>query len=101
MSDIEAVSRPRGRPPTRRAAETRHVIARGARHEFTPHGSAGACIADVARRAGVSKKTLYRLVPAKADLFKTSVTDRIARFKLAVDEETSGRNFANALERLL
>ena len=87
MSDIEAVSRPRGRPPTRSDDETRHLIAEAARHEFTTHGYAGACIDDVAKRAGVSKKTLYRLVPAKADLFKASVTDRIARFILAVDEE--------------
>jgi|HubBroStandDraft_6_1064221.scaffolds.fasta_scaffold428065_2 AcrR family transcriptional regulator len=102
MSDIEAVSkRSRGRPPTRTDDETRHLIAEAARHEFMAHGYAGACIDDVAKAAGVSKKTLYRLIPAKADLFKASVTDRIARFKLAVDEETSGRNFANALERLL
>src|ERR1700735_121633 len=102
MSDIEAVSRPRGRPPTRSDAETRHLIAEGARHEFTTHGYAGACIDDVAKGAGVSKKTLYRLIPAKADLFKTSVSDRIARFLLAVDKETIGSlDLGAALERLL
>jgi AcrR family transcriptional regulator len=102
MSDIEAVSRPRGRPPTRSDAETRHLIAEAARHEFTTHGYAGACIDDVAKRAGVSKKTLYRLVPAKADLFKTSVTDRIARFILAVDDEMiAAHDVEAALERLM
>ncbi len=95
MSDIEAVGkRSRGRPPTRTDDETRHLIAEAARHEFMAHGYAGASIDNVAKAAGVSKKTLYRLIPAKADLFKASVTDRIALFKLAVDEETSGRNFA-------
>jgi AcrR family transcriptional regulator len=102
MSDIEAVNkRSRGRPPTRTDDETRHLIAEAARREFMAHGYAGASMEDVAKGAGVSKKTLYRLIPAKADLFKTSVTDRIARFRLAADEETSGRDFASALERLL
>jgi AcrR family transcriptional regulator len=103
MSDVETMGkRPRGRPPTRTDGETRHLIAEAARREFMAHGYAGACMDDVARGAGVSKKTLYRLIPAKADLFKTSVTDRIARFVLAVDEETaSSHDFATALEHLL
>jgi AcrR family transcriptional regulator len=103
MSDIEAVGkRSRGRPPTRTDDETRHLIAEAARREFMAHGYAGACMDDVAKGAGVSKKTLYRLIPAKADLFKVWVTDRIARFMLAVDEETAGgHDFATALERLL
>ncbi|WP_158817852.1 TetR/AcrR family transcriptional regulator [Methylocapsa sp. S129] len=103
MSDIEATGkRPRGRPPTRSDDETRHLIAEAAQREFMAHGYAGACMDDVAKGAGVSKKTLYRLIPAKAELFKISVTDRIARFMLAVDEETTGsHDVATALERLL
>jgi AcrR family transcriptional regulator len=102
MSDVEVLAkRPRGRPPTRSDDETRHLIAEAARREFMAHGYAGACMENVARGAGVSKKTLYRLIPAKADLFKTSVTDRIARFMLAVDETASSHDFATALERLL
>jgi len=34
----------------------------------------------VARRAGVSTKTLYRLIPNKATLFEGMVSDRIDRF---------------------
>jgi AcrR family transcriptional regulator len=103
MSAIETTrKRPRGRPPTRSDAETRHLIAEAARREFMAHGYAGACMDDVARGAGVSKKTLYRLIPAKADLFKTSVTDRIARFLLAADEEMmASHDLATALERLM
>ena len=57
---------------------------------------------DVAKGAGVSKKTLYRLVPAKADLFKASVTDRIARFLDAADEEAiAALDVDAALERYL
>jgi AcrR family transcriptional regulator len=103
MTDVETVAkRPRWRPPTRTDAETRHLIAEAARREFTAHGYAGACMDDVARGAGVSKKTLYRLIPAKADLFKISVTDRIARFMLAVDEElVATHDLATTLERLM
>ncbi len=34
----------------------------------------------VARRAGVSTKTLYRLIPTKAALFESMVSDRLDRF---------------------
>ena len=34
----------------------------------------------VARRAGVSTKTLYRLIPTKAVLFEGMVSDRLDRF---------------------
>lgn len=102
-NDLEATGkRSRGRPPTRSDAETRHLIAEAARREFIAHGYARACMDDVAKGAGVSKKTLYRLVPAKADLFKTSVADQIARFLLAVDEEMiASHDVATALERLM
>jgi AcrR family transcriptional regulator len=35
---------------------------------------------NVARRAGVSTKTLYRLIPTKAALFEAIITDGIDRF---------------------
>jgi AcrR family transcriptional regulator len=39
----------------------------------------------VARRAGVSTKTLYRLIPNKASLFDGMVTDRLDRSLAGVD----------------
>jgi AcrR family transcriptional regulator len=89
MSQTDAANiRGRGRPPARSDEETRHLIAEAARREFQAHGYAGACMDDVAKGAGVSKKTLYRLVPAKADLFKATVTDRVAPFLHDADEAT-------------
>ena len=41
--------------------------------------------ADLARRAGVSTKTLYRLIPNKAALFDGMVTDRLDRTLASVD----------------
>jgi AcrR family transcriptional regulator len=37
----------------------------------------------VARHAGVSTKTMYRLIPTKADLFREVISRRIGRFMLA------------------
>jgi len=103
MSHVEvAAKRARGRPPVRSDDETRHVIADAARAEFLARGYVGACVDDIAKSAGVSKKTLYRLIPTKAELFRASVTDRIARFMLAVDDESIGSHEVGAaLERLL
>ncbi len=72
--------RGRGRPQLRSDDETRAVIYEAARHEFAARGFAAANIADVACRAGVSTKTLYRLIPTKLALFEGMVSDRMDRF---------------------
>lgn len=70
----------RGRPQLRPDCDTRQVIYEAARHEFSENGYAATSIESVARRAGVSTKTLYRLIPNKAALFEGMVSDRIDRF---------------------
>jgi AcrR family transcriptional regulator len=72
--------RTRGRPQVRCDAETRAVILEAARQEFAASGFATTSIENVARRAGVSTKTLYRLLPDKKALFEATVTDRMDRF---------------------
>ena len=72
--------RSRGRPPLRPDDETRQIIYEAARHEFAANGYAATSTETVARRAGVSTKTLYRLVPNKAALFEEMVSDRLDRF---------------------
>jgi AcrR family transcriptional regulator len=72
--------RVRGRPQLRPDDETRQIIFEAARHEFAVGGYAATSTETVARRAGVSTKTLYRLVPNKAALFEGMVSDRIERF---------------------
>ena len=62
--------RDRGRPQLRPDDETRQIIYEAARHEFAAAGYAATSTETVARRAGVSTKTLYRLVPNKAALFE-------------------------------
>ena len=72
--------RDRGRPQLRPDDETRQIIYEAARHEFAANGYAATSTETVARRAGVSTKTLYRLVPNKAALFEAMVSDRLDRF---------------------
>jgi AcrR family transcriptional regulator len=74
------VRRGRGRPQVRCDEETRAVILEAARQEFAASGFAATSIESVARRAGISTKTLYRLLPDKKALFEATVTDRMDRF---------------------
>ncbi len=70
----------RGRPQLRPDQETRQIIYEASRHEFAGNGYAATSMETVARRAGVSTKTLYRLIPNKATLFEGMVSDRLDRF---------------------
>jgi AcrR family transcriptional regulator len=70
----------RGRPQLRPDAETRQIIYEASRHEFAGNGYAATSMEAVARLAGVSTKTLYRLIPNKAALFEGMVSDRLDRF---------------------
>jgi AcrR family transcriptional regulator len=56
------------------------MIYDAARHAFAAGGFAATSMEAVARGAGVSTKTLYRLIPNKASLFEGMVSDRIERF---------------------
>src|ERR1700690_3791946 len=80
----EEVRRGRGRPQARCDEETRAIIMEAARPEFASSGYAATSMESVARRAGVSTKTLYRLIPNKAALFEAMITDRIDRLASVV-----------------
>src|ERR1700716_871477 len=85
--------RDRGRPQLRPDDETRQIIYEAARHEFAANGYAATSTETVARRAGVSTKTLYRLVPNKAALFEAMGSDRLDRslsdFKLRMADDAA------------
>src|SRR5579864_819746 len=80
IPEEKVASRGRGRPQARSDEETRAIIFEAAHHEFATSGYAATCMDAVARRAGVSTKTLYRLVPNKTALFEELVTNRIDGF---------------------
>jgi AcrR family transcriptional regulator len=83
--DTPRDKRCRGRPQARPDDETRRIIYEAARHGFADGGYAATSMEAVARRAGVSTKTLYRLVPNKASLFEGMLTDRLDRFVSVVN----------------
>jgi AcrR family transcriptional regulator len=95
------IRRSRGRPQIRPDDETRRLVIEAAAREFQEKGYAGTGMSTVAQRAGVSTKTLYRLVPAKDDLFGLVVTDRIGQFILEIDIDPLCLDPAEALERIL
>jgi AcrR family transcriptional regulator len=88
----------RGRPQTRPDEETRAILLEAARKEFVASGFAASSMESVARRAGVSTKTLYRLIPNKAALFEAMVTDRMEQFASGVRfRACDGRDIEGAL----
>ena len=93
-----AERRSRGRPPLRSDEETRALIYEAARSEFAATGFAATNMDDVARRAGISTKTLYRLVPGKQALFEGMVVDKMDRFASGVRlRACDGSNIKGAL----
>jgi AcrR family transcriptional regulator len=82
----------RGRPQLRSDDETRQIIYEAARHEFAANGFAATSTEKVARRAGVSTKTLYRLIPSKAELFEGMVSERLDRFLADVNLRMAARH---------
>src|SRR3569832_88180 len=96
------VRRGRGRPQARCDEETLAVIFEAARHEFAASGYAATSMDSVARRAGISTKTLYRLIPNKAALFEAMITDRIDTFASVVRlRACDGSNIEKALREAL
>jgi AcrR family transcriptional regulator len=75
----------RGRPQLRPDDETRQIIYEAARQEFAANGYAATSTETVARRAGISTKTLYRLIPNKAALFEAMVASRLDSLLLDID----------------
>jgi AcrR family transcriptional regulator len=94
--------RGRGRPQQRCDEETRALVLEAARHEFSYTGYAATNMESVARRAGVSTKTLYRLLPNKAALFEAMVTERISAFESVVKlRACDGSNIESSLTEAL
>ena len=98
----EQTRRPRGRPPTRCQEDTFRLVIEAAAAEFVTKGYAATCMAEVAQRAGVSTKTVYRLIPTKADLLARVVSSRIGQFMLEIDADAlDALSPLAGLERLL
>jgi AcrR family transcriptional regulator len=92
----------RGRPQIRSDEETRALIVEAAAEEFQANGYAAATMGAVAQRAGISTKTMYRLIPCKADLFKSVIAKRIGHFMLEFDPKAlDDSDIEKAVEHIL
>ncbi|ODN72287.1 TetR/AcrR family transcriptional regulator [Methylobrevis pamukkalensis] len=93
--------RGRGRPP-RLSPEQRHDLILGAAADvFAETGYAAAAMDEIARRAGMSKKTLYALYAGKEALFAAMVEARVERLFSAVPADACAGPPAVALTGLL
>ncbi len=54
---------------------------------FLDKGFHAATMDDIARQAGMSKKTLYQIFPAKSALFEALILARIAGFTMVVEDD--------------
>jgi AcrR family transcriptional regulator len=98
----ELTRRRRGRPQVRCDEDTKQLLIEAARQEFQTNGYARTCINDVAQRAGVSTKTMYRLIPNKAELLQRVLSDTIGRFMIDFDAEgLDALPLEEAVERML
>jgi AcrR family transcriptional regulator len=92
----------RGRPQVRPDEETLHLLVEAAAAEFQANGYASTTMGNVAQRAGISTKTMYRLIPCKADLFEKVVSERIGIFMLEVNpSELDKYDLVEAVEHML
>jgi AcrR family transcriptional regulator len=69
--------RSRGRPSVRTEQETRTLLIEAAAEVFLNEGYAGTSIEAVARKAGMSTRTIYKTVSNKASLFRLVADDAI------------------------
>lgn len=68
------------RPLRADAARNRELLLAAAADEFAEHGLE-ASVADIARRAGIGKGTVFRHFPTKDDLIAAIVLDRVDRLR--------------------
>jgi AcrR family transcriptional regulator len=76
----------RGRPCQIAEPERRQLLLDAAEAVFVESGYSSASMDDIARRAGMSKKTLYRLFETKESLFAAVIAARRALLNPAIDD---------------
>ena len=91
-----------GRPPVRSVEATCKLLVEAAIVEFTESGYAKTSVGAVARRAGVSTRTLYKFVANKAELFRMAAEQRIDANIAALGDPSDGQSQSvDALFRLV
>lgn len=76
--------RKRGRPAAGTEAQRRHDMLMAASEVFLEQGFGAASMEAVAKKAGISKKTIYGFVPTKEKLFEAVMQDHMEHADLPV-----------------
>src|SRR6266704_4610991 len=85
----------------RKKQQTWGLIAQTARRLFQEHGFDAVTVADVAREADVSRKTVFNYFPTKEDLFYSGLEFFAARLLEAIRERKPGESILAAFERFV
>lgn len=83
-----------GRPPLRSEEETLDVLITAAIEEYRDKSYAKSTMNAIAKRAGISLRTLYKIVSDKEALFRLATERRIAQHILSLDAHSSLLNVA-------
>jgi AcrR family transcriptional regulator len=80
--------------------QTRQAIAAAAMGLFVTQGFDRVTVAEVARAAGVSEKTVFNYFPTKEDIFFDEVPERLEALTEAVRQRGSGQSLIQAMHEL-
>jgi AcrR family transcriptional regulator len=87
----------RGRPCLIEEPERRQLVIDAAESVFLELGYSAAGVTDIARKAGMSKKTIYRLFESKESLFAAVVAARREAIAIGVIEDATDLNSAEKI----
>jgi AcrR family transcriptional regulator len=85
----------------RKKQQTRELIAETARRLFVERGFDDVKVAEVAREADVSEKTVFNYFPTKEDLFYWRLEEFESELLEAIRERTPGESFLTAFGRFV
>ena len=94
MKSEEAMTKRTGRP---KSSEKHEAIIEAAGKCFLEQGLAATSMDEVARRAGVSKQTVYSHFQSKEDLFQAVIAGKCRRYTLETTEMPGDRDLESGL----
>lgn len=101
QADTDSRCSRRGRPQEMTVAEREAVILDAAETLLATNGIWATSMSDIAKQAGMSKRTLYQVFPSRAGLFEACIRRIRSTFFRALPVEFRDRPLAERLHRIL